>query len=192
MKSARHIGATVLLLGCVADQAQAFTVNTTPLSRTEKDIRFAGKAVAVAVPLSAASIALWKGDRVGVAELAFESLLTVGTVYALRSIVKEERPNGDNYQSFPSLTTAVSASGSAFLTARYGLAYGLPAGALSSFASWSTTQAREHRWYDTLTSSAIAAGYSFALVPRLKRKYNIDTSLEASPDGGAVRVSYNW
>ena len=192
MKSARHIGATVLLLGCVADQAQAFTVNTTPLSRTEKDIRFAGKAVAVAVPLSAASIALWKGDRAGVAELAFESLLTVGTVYALRSIVKEERPNGDNYQSFPSLTTAVSASGSAFLTARYGLSWGLPAGALSSFASWSTTQAREHRWYDTLTSSAIAAGYSFALVPRLKRKYNIDTSLEASPDGGAVRVSYNW
>ena len=192
MKLARHIGASILLLGCVADQAQAFTVNTTPLSRTEKDIRFAGKAVAVAVPLSAASIALWKGDRVGVAELAFESLLTVGTVYALRSIVKEERPNGDNYQSFPSLTTAVSASGSAFLTARYGLSWGLPAGALSSFASWSTTQAREHRWYDTLTSSAIAAGYSFALVPRLKRKYNIDTSLEASPDGGAVRVSYNW
>jgi hypothetical protein len=192
MKLARHIGASILVLGCVTDQAQAFTVNTTPLSRTEKDIRFAGKAVAVAVPLSAASIALWKGDRVGVAELAFESLLTVGTVYALRSIVKEERPNGDNYQSFPSLTTAVSASGSAFLTARYGLSWGLPAGALSSFASWSTTQAREHRWYDTLTSSAIAAGYSFALVPRLKRKYNIDTSLEASPDGGAVRVSYNW
>jgi membrane-associated phospholipid phosphatase len=192
MKLSRHIGASILVLGCVANQAQAFTVNTTPLSSTQKDIRFAGKAVAVAVPLSAATIALWKGDRVGVAELAFESLLTVGTVYALRSIVKEERPNGDNYQSFPSLTTAVSASGSAFLTARYGLSWGLPAGALSSFASWSTTQAREHRWYDTLASSAIAAGYSFALVPRLKRKYNIDTTLEASPDGGAVRVSYNW
>jgi hypothetical protein len=192
MKFVRHISALVLILSVVAGEAEAFTVNTTPLSHTEKDIRFAGKVVAVAVPISAATIALWKGDRVGVAELAVESLLTVGTVYALRSIVKEERPNGANYQSFPSLTTAVSASGSAFLTARYGLSYGLPFGALSSFASWSTTQAREHRWYDTLTSSAIAAGYSFALVPRLKRKYNIDTSLEASPDGGAVRISYNW
>lgn len=192
MKLSRHISALMLVLVCVSGQAEAFTVNKTPLSASERDIQVAGQVIATAMPVAVASIALYKHDRLGLAQFALESLLTVGTVYGLRSLVKEERPNGDNYQSFPSLTTAVSASGSSFLIRRYGWEYGLPASALTSFASWSTTQAREHRWYDTLTSSAIAFGYSTALVPRLKRKYNIDTTLEASPDGGLMRVSYNW
>jgi len=34
--------------------------------------------------------------------------------------------------------------------------------------------AHQHRWYDTLASSAIAAGYSYALTTPFKRKYNVD------------------
>ncbi len=53
-------------------------------------------------------------------------------------------------------------------------------------------QARQNRWYDTLAASAIAAGYSYVLTTPFKRRYNIDTSLDASPDGAAVRFSYNF
>src|ERR1700743_733281 len=177
---------------CAMGQAQAFTVNTTPLSKTRKDIETLGTGVAIALPLAAAGIAFYKNDRVGLAQLAVEGVLTVGTVYALKNIVREERPDGSDDKSFPSETTAVAASGSSFLWGRYGWEYGLPAEAATAFVSYSRVQARAHRWYDTLASSAIAAGYGMVLTTPFKRKYNIDTSLNASPDGGFVQMAYKW
>ena len=175
-----------------APRASAFTPNTTPLSKTEKNIESIGTGVAIALPLVAGSITLLKHDRVGSAQFLVESALTVGTVYALKNIVRERRPNGTDYKSFPSETTALAASGSAFLWKRYGWQYGLPAAAMTSFVSYSREQAHQHRWYDTLASSAIAAGYSYVLVTPFKRKYNIDTSLDAAPDGAVIRMSYAW
>lgn len=192
MKFSRRISAFIMILSCAASQAQAFTVNTTPLSKTRKDIETLGTGVAIALPLAAAGIAFYKKDRVGLAQLAVEGLLTVGTVYALKNIVREERPDGSDYKSFPSETTAVAASGSSFLWGRYGWEYGLPAEAATAFVSFSRVEARQHRWYDTLASSAIAAGYGMVLTTPFKRKYNIDTSLNASPDGGFVQMSYKW
>lgn len=192
MKFSRRVSALILILTCASSAAEAFTVNTTPLSKTRKDIETLGTGVAIALPLAAAGIAFYKNDRVGLAQLAVEGVLTVGTVYALKSIVREERPDGSDYKSFPSETTAVAASGSSFLWGRYGWEYGLPAEAATAFVSFSRVEARQHRWYDTLASSAIAAGYGMVLTTPFKRKYNIDTSLNASPDGGFVQMSYKW
>ena len=185
--------ATALLAAlATATPALAFTPNTTPLNKTEKAIENIGTGIAIALPVMAGGITLLKHDRVGAAQLVVESALTVGTVYALKNIVRERRPNGSDYKSFPSETTALAASGSSFLWARYGWQYGLPAAGLSSFVSYSRQQAHLHRWYDTLASSAIATGYSALLVTRFKRKYNIDTSLEAAPNGAMVHMSYAW
>src|SRR4051812_32564484 len=175
-----------------ATPALAFTPNTTPLTRSEKNIESIGTGVAIALPLVAGGITLLRHDRVGAAQLIVESALTVGTVYALKNIVRERRPNGSDYKSFPSETTALAASGSSFLWGRYGWEYGLPASALTQFVSYSRIQAHQHRWYDTLASSAIAAGYSYVLTTPFKRKYNVDTALEAAPDGAVVRMSYQW
>lgn len=188
----RFFCALVSLLLLHATSASAFTPNTTPLSSTRKNIETLGTGVAIALPLTAAGIAWYKNDRVGLAQLAVEGVLTVGTVYALKNIVREERPDGSDYQSFPSETTAVAASGSSFLWGRYGWEYGLPAEAATVFVSFSRVEARQHRWYDTLASSAIAAGYGMVLTTPFKREYNIDTSLNASPDGGFARFSYSW
>jgi membrane-associated phospholipid phosphatase len=182
----------VAFTGGLDQSASAFTPNKTPLSSTEKNIETLGTGIAIALPVVAGGITLWKGDRVGSAQLIVETALTVGTAYALKSIVRERRPDGSDYQSFPSNTTALAASGSSFLWGRYGWEYGLPAAALTQFVSYSRIQARQHRWYDTLASSAIAAGYSYALTTPFKRKYDIDTSLEASPDGAFVRLTYAW
>jgi membrane-associated phospholipid phosphatase len=192
MNLLRRISILTIALGCAAGQAQAFTVNTTPLSSTRKDLETLGTGVAIALPLTAAGIAWYKHDRVGLAQLAVEGVLTVGTVYALKNIVREQRPDGSDYKSFPSETTAVAASGTSFLWGRYGWEYGLPAEAATAFVSFSRVEARQHRWYDTLASSAIAAGYGLVLTTPFKRKYNIDTSLNASPDGGFLQMSYKW
>lgn len=192
MKLSRRISALLAILGLASVPAQAFTVNSTPLSKTRKDIETLGTGVAIALPLTAAGIAWYKHDRVGLAQLAVEGALTVGTVYALKNIVREERPDGSDYKSFPSETTAVAASGTSFLWGRYGWQYGLPAEAATAFVSFSRVEARQHRWYDTLASSAIAAGYGLVLTTPFKKKYNIDTSLNASPDGGFLQMSYKW
>lgn len=172
--------------------AFAFTVNSTPLTSSEKNIESLGTGIAIALPVVAGGITLLKQDRKGSLQLVVETALTVGTTFALKNIIRERRPNGSDYQSFPSDTTALAASGSSFLWGRYGWEYGLPATALTQFVSYSRIQARQHRWYDTLASSAIAAGYSYALTTPFKRKYNIDTSLEAAPDGALIRLSCAW
>lgn len=151
-----------------------------------------GDATAIAVPLLAGGVALYKHDWTGVAQLAVEGVLTVGTAYALKNLVRERRPNGTDYQSFPSGTTAVSAAGSSFLWGRYGWEYGLPAFMATEFVSYTRVRAKEHHWYDTLASSAIAAGYGFIVTTPFKKRYGIDTELSAAPDGAAVRFSYEF
>jgi membrane-associated phospholipid phosphatase len=188
----RQAVATIVLAVFAASPAAAFTVNNTPLTSSEKNIETLGTGLSIALPVVAGGIALYKHDRVGVAQLIVETGLTVGTAYALKQFVRERRPDGSDYQSFPSDTTALAASGSSFLWGRYGWEYGLPATAVTEFVAYSRVQARQHRWYDTLASSVLAAGYGYVLTTPFKRRYNINTSLDASPDGAAVRFSYNF
>jgi membrane-associated phospholipid phosphatase len=162
------------------------------LSSRQKAIETLGTGVAIALPLVAGGITLYKHDRKGSLQLITETFLTVGTAYALKSFVREERPDGSDFHSFPSETTALSASGSSFLWRRYGWEYGLPAFAATQFVSYSRVQADAHHWYDTLASSAIAMGYAFAVTTPLKRRYNINTELEAAPNGALVRLSYDF
>lgn len=192
----RLTGAAVLaalaISGLRGQEAIAFTVNKTPLTASEKNIETLGTGVAIALPLVAGGIAYFKKDKVGIAQLLVETTLTVGTAYALKNIVREQRPNGTDFKSFPSETTALAASGSSFLWHRYGWEYGLPGLAMTEFVSYSRVQARQHHWYDTLASSGIAAGYSAILGTRFKDRYRLDSSVEPAPDGAMVRLSYHW
>lgn len=181
-----------LMLSIGVSPSAGFTVNNTPLTSTEKNIETAGQVIAVLLPVTAAGIAYSKNDRIGLAQLGVETALTVGTAFALKNIVREQRPNGSDFHSFPSDTTALAASGSSFLWRRYGWEYGLPALAMTEFVSYSRVQARQHHWYDTVASSGIAFGYSYLLGTHYKKRTNIDTSLSVSPEGGMARLSYSW
>ena len=67
-----------------------------------------------------------------------------------------------------------------------------PAFFATQFVSYSRVQAKQHHWYDTLASSAIAAGYGYAVTTPFKKRYNITTDFSASPDGAYVRLSYDF
>lgn len=183
---------TVLIAACAfSNAASAATVG--PIKEYgNPTLTKVGDATAIALPLIAGGVALYKNDWKGVGQLAVEGILTVGTTYALKNIVRERRPDNSDSQSFPSGTTAIAASGSAFLWGRYGWEYGAPAFLASQFVSYTRLQSKQHRWYDTLASSALAAGYGYMVTTPFKKKYNVSTSLAASPDGGAVRFSYDF
>jgi membrane-associated phospholipid phosphatase len=157
-----------------------------------KALTTAGTGMAIALPLIAGGISVYKDDWNGVGQLAVETVATVGTVYALKNIVREQRPDGSDFQSFPSDTTALAASGSSYLWARYGWQYGLPAFAATQFVSFTRVDARKHHWYDTAASSLIAIGYSQIFVSRFRKRYNVYTDLEASPDGAMLRFAYDF
>jgi len=180
-------------LVALTQSVQAFTINKTPLTSTQKNIESAGTGLSIALPIVAAGIAWEKNDvRLGWAQLAAETVLTVGTVYVLKNVIHEERPNGADNQSFPSDTTALAASGSSFLWGRYGWEYGLPATAVTGFVAYSRIQAHDHRWYDTVASLGISAAYGYVVTTPFQRRYNIQTELTPLPGGAFVRLSYNW
>jgi membrane-associated phospholipid phosphatase len=152
----------------------------------------AGTDMAVALPLIAGGIAVYKGDWTGIGQLGIDTVATVGTVYALKHIVREERPDHSDFQSFPSDTVALAASGSSFLWARYGWQYGLPALAATEFVAYSRVEAKKHHWYDTLASSGIAAGYALIFDSRYREPRRFYTELSATPDGAYFHLSYNF
>lgn len=185
--------AAAVLLPLTSAGAASTTVGTTStITSTEKNIEIVGTATAIALPILAGGVSLYKDDWTGIAQLGIETFLTVGTAYGLKNVVRERRPDGSDYHSFPSETTALAASGSSYLWGRYGWEWGLPAFGLTQFVSYSRIQAKQHHWYDTLASSAMAAGYGYMVTTPFKKRYNISTSLSASPDGAYATLSYNW
>ncbi|HEU0162050.1 MAG TPA: phosphatase PAP2 family protein [Rhizomicrobium sp.] len=156
-----------------------------------KALTTSGTMVAIALPVVAGGISIYKDDWNGAAQLGLNTVLTVGTAFALKQVIRERRPDGSDWKSFPSDTTALAASGSSYLWKRYGWEYGLPAFAASQFVSFTRVEAKKHHWYDTLASSVIAIGYSQLVVSRY-RKPNFYSSLEASPDGAMLRLAYDF
>jgi membrane-associated phospholipid phosphatase len=151
----------------------------------------AGKAVAIALPLLAGGFSLYQGDKTGFAQLTVDTLLTVGTAYGLNQIVREKRPDGSNYGSFPSNTSALAYAPAVFMWDRYGWQYGVPAVAAATYVGWTRVDARQHHWYDVAASAGLAIISSQIFTTRYHpRGLNYDAMIQ--PDGGMVHLSYNF
>ena len=149
----------------------------------------AGTDVAIALPLIAGGITVYKGDWTGAAQLGVDTLVTVGTAYALKQVVHETRPDGSDNQSFPSDTAALAFAPAQFLWDRYGWEYGVPAYLAAGFVGWSRVDARKHHWYDV----AASAGFAFAASKIFTTRYQergFTYGAVANADG--VYASANW
>ncbi len=156
-----------------------------------KTTESAGTAVAIALPLLAGGIAVYKQDWTGVAELGVDTFATVGTAYALKNIVREERPDHSDFQSFPSDTSALAFAPAQFLWDRYGWEVGLPAYAAAGFVGWSRIDARKHRWYDVAASAGLAFGFSKIFTTRYQGRH-LRYGINASTDGAYASLRYDF
>ena|SRR3984957_1413407 len=168
-----------LLLAATCGTAQADAIETT------------GTGVAIALPLVAAGVSLYQDDRMGLAQLTVDTLATVGTAYALKHIVREERPNGADFQSFPSDTSALAFAPAQYLWDRYGWEYGVPAYAAAIYTGYSRVEAKEHHWYDVAASAGFAFGFSKIFTTRYHPP-GLIYGAEISPRGGSLHLSYNF
>jgi membrane-associated phospholipid phosphatase len=119
-----------------------------------------GTNVAIALPLIAGGITLYKDDWKGSFQLGVDTVATVGLAYVLKHVIHEERPDKSDNMSMPSDTSALAFAPAQFLWDRYGWRYGVPAYAAATFVAWSRVDADKHHWYDVTASAALAFGVS--------------------------------
>jgi membrane-associated phospholipid phosphatase len=155
---------------------------------TASTVVSAGQGIAIALPVVAGAITLYKNDTTGLAELGVDTFLTVGTVYGLSRIVREERPDHSDQHSFPSNTTALAAAPAAFLWQRYGWQYGVPAYAAAAFVAYSRVDGQKHHWWDVATSGAIGLAYSEIFTTR----YRDRLTASATPMPGGVMLAMTY
>ena len=152
----------------------------------------AGTDVAIALPLVAGGLTVWKEDWQGSAQLAVTTLLTVGTAYGLKHVVREERPDHSDFKSFPSDTSALAFAPAQFLWQRYGWEYGLPAYAAAGFVGYSRVDTDKHHWWDVAASAAISLGYNLIFTSEYEPKNSLYTNISPIKGGAYAKVYYNW
>jgi len=158
-----------------------------------------GTGIAIALPVAAGGLTLYKQDYTGTAELAITTALTVGTAYGLKHLIKECRPFaspcshvGSNWDSFPSDTSALAFAPAEFLRERYGWSWGLPAYAAAGFVGWSRVDADKHHWYDVAASAGISLLYNELITTRYHKPYGVYSDLQAGRDGVYASLNYKF
>lgn len=174
----------IMVAGCML--SFAFATNAQAADREE-----IGTDIAIALPLVAGGITLSKQDWTGSLQLIVDTSLTVGTAYALKKVIHEQRPDKSDNKSFPSDTAALAFAPAQFLWDRYGWRYGLPAYLTAGLVAWSRVDQRRHHSWDVVASAAIAFGYS-KLITTEYRGNGFYSSAGALPGGGYVNMGWRW
>lgn len=161
---------SILILGLSASAQQL------EVKGGRKAIRKSGDVLMFATPIAGLATIIimedWKGLKQGV----FTGLTTVGVTYALKHIVKKERPDYSDNHSFPSMHTSISFAGAAFIQRRYGWKWGIPAYALSTYVGWSRVYGKKHDWWDVAAGAVIGAGSAYIFTRPFAKKHNLSIS----------------
>ena len=88
------------------------------ISGSRKAVRTSGDVLAFVTPVASLTTVLVLQDWQGLKQGALAGVSTIGMTYALKYLIKKERPDGSDKHSFPSMHTSVSFTGAAFIQRR--------------------------------------------------------------------------
>lgn len=129
----------------------------------------AGEVGRVLIPAAAAGITLVRKDCEGAKQLAVSLLAAAAATEGLKVAVREQRPNGGEH-SFPSGHASTSFAGAAFLQARYGWAYGVPAYVAAAFVGYTRLETDDHWTKDVVAGAAIGIASGLIFTSRFREK----------------------
>ncbi len=139
-----------------------------------KTVETTGDILLIALPSTAMATTLIKGDKKGTWQLSKGFVLNAAVTYTLKKIVKKQRPDLSDYDSFPSGHTSIAFQSAAFMQQRYGWKIGIPFYALASFTAYSRVEAKKHEVSDVIVGAIIGAGSSYLFTtPYQKEHYEI-------------------
>ncbi|RHJ92434.1 phosphatase PAP2 family protein [Parabacteroides bouchesdurhonensis] len=177
----------ILLLFTLSANAQELEV-----TGSRKAVRTSGDVLAFVTPVASLATTLAMQDWQGLKQGALAGVTTIGVTYALKYIVKKERPDHSDRHSFPSMHTSVSFTGAAFIQRRYGWKWGVPAYLLSTYVGWSRVYSKKHDWWDVTAGAAIGAGSAYLFTRPFARKHNLTISPVAGDGHYGVYASMNF
>ena len=158
---------------CLAFSIQAQEIAVTG---SRKAVRTLGDVGAILLPVAGLTAILINKDWEGLKQGVFAGATTLGVTYALKYIVKKDRPDHSDNHSFPSMHTSVSFTAAAFIQRRYGWKWGLPAYVLSTYVGWSRVYGKKHDWWDVAAGAAIGAGSSYIFTRPFAKKHELTIS----------------
>lgn len=163
----------LLTLACLS-----FSLNAQQLEVTgsRKAVRTSGDVGAILLPVAGLTAILINKDWQGLKQGVFAGATTLGVTYALKYIVKKDRPDHSDRHSFPSMHTSVSFTAASFIQRRYGWKWGIPAYLVSSYVGWSRVYGKKHDWWDVAAGAAIGIGSSYIFTRPFAKKHNLTLS----------------
>ena len=108
----KYIGLLILFLFSFHPLGAAQEIEVTG---SRKAVRTSGDVLAAITPLASLTTVLILQDWEGLKQGALTGVTTIGTTFALKYLIKKERPDFSDNHSFPSMHTSVSFAGAAFI-----------------------------------------------------------------------------
>lgn len=159
---------------------------------SRKTVRTTGDVVAAAIPaaclISTVALQDWDGLKQG----ALAGVSSVGLAFILKEVIDKERPDKSDHKSFPSMHSAVSFTGAAFIQKRYGWKWGIPAYAAASFVGWSRVYGKKHDWWDVAAGATMGVVSAYIFTKPFAEKYNLSISPAASPEHFGFHASLRF
>lgn len=163
----------LLTLSCLSLSLNAQQIEVTG---SRKAVRTSGDVGAILLPVTGLTAILINKDWQGLKQGVFAGATTLGVTYALKYIVKKDRPDHSDRHSFPSMHTSVSFTAASFIQRRYGWKWGIPAYVVSSYVGWSRVYGKKHDWWDVAAGAAIGIGSSYIFTRPFAKKHNLTLS----------------
>lgn len=163
----------LLTLSCLSLSLNAQQIEVTG---SRKAVRTSGDVGAFLLPVAGLTAILINKDWQGLKQGVFAGATTLGVTYALKYIVKKDRPDHSDRHSFPSMHTSVSFTAASFIQRRYGWKWGIPAYVVSSYVGWSRVYGKKHDWWDVAAGAAIGIGSSYIFTRPFAKKHNLTLS----------------
>lgn len=120
-----------------------------------------GDILRTVIPAVAYGATFYMHDKDGRRDFYESFAVNYGVTWGLKQLISKERPNESGDDSFPSGHTSVAFQGAAFIHARYGTKYAIPAYILASYVGWSRVESDNHYTEDVLAGAAIGIASSF-------------------------------
>lgn len=149
-------------------------------SGSRKTVRSTGDVFAAAIPAACFITTVALKDWDGLKQGALAGVSSVGITFLLKEVIDKERPDMSDRKSFPSMHTAVSFTGAAFIQKRYGWKWGIPAYAAASFVGWSRVYGKKHDWWDVAAGASMGVVSAYIFTKPFAEKYNLSIAPAAS------------
>lgn len=157
----------------------AYSINSFAKSAIEE----VGDYLQVIVPAYTFGMAMQEEGWEGAKQFGYSFGAMQASVWGLKSVINEERPDGSDNRSFPSGHTASAFSGATFIHKRYGVEKAIVPYIMAGFVGYSRVYADKHYWHDVVAGAAISSLFTWIFVSE-----ESNFQISASPE--SVRIGY--